>query len=59
LETFAAKLKAWRGKLTQKEAASILGVSRRTYEAWEQGKTEPSAAPSMSEIEKRMKEMAK
>jgi transcriptional regulator with XRE-family HTH domain len=30
-----ADLKAWRGKMSQAELASRLGVSRRTYGRWE------------------------
>ena len=56
LDEFANKLKAWRGKLTQKEAADLLGVSRRTYEKWEQGESEPSDRPNRAQIEKRMEE---
>lgn len=34
---FKRRLKSWRGKLLQKEAASLLGVNLRTYERWESG----------------------
>jgi transcriptional regulator with XRE-family HTH domain len=36
------KLKAWRKRLdiTQAQAADVLGVSKRTYEGWEIGRTE-------------------
>jgi hypothetical protein len=47
------KLKKWRGKLTQKEAAAILGVSDNTYRNWEYG-TIPGAL-AMVEIDRRMK----
>jgi transcriptional regulator with XRE-family HTH domain len=33
-----ADLKAWRGKVSQAELASRLGVSRRTYGRWEIGR---------------------
>lgn len=53
---FSRKLKEWRGKLLQKEAAQLLGVPERTYEAWEQGSAEPSQKPNRDQIEKRMEE---
>lgn len=56
---FASKLKAWRGDLTQREAAQLLGVPVRTLERWEFGETEPHVSPSMAEIEKRMAETSK
>ena len=34
-----ADLKAWRGKVSQAELASRLGVSRRQYGRWEIGHT--------------------
>jgi DNA-binding transcriptional regulator YiaG len=52
-------LRKWRGKLLQKEAAQLLGVSVRTYEAWEAGAHEPTSKPSMRDIEQRMKETSK
>jgi DNA-binding XRE family transcriptional regulator len=40
---FALKLKAWRSDndYTQKEAAQKLGISKRTYENWEQSRSHP------------------
>jgi DNA-binding transcriptional regulator YiaG len=35
-------LKKWRGSRLQKEAASILGVSVRTYQNWENGVNVPT-----------------
>ena len=55
---FAAKLKEWRGELTQKEAAQLLGVSIRTLQCWEQDQHAPGAL-AMAEIERRMKETKK
>lgn len=37
----------------QKEAASFLVVSRRTYEGWEYGKTVPKPL-AMAELKRRM-----
>lgn len=37
-ESVHETIKAWRGKATQVEAASLLGVSLRTYQHWEQGR---------------------
>lgn len=54
--TFAEELRAWRGKLLQKEAAEILKVPLDTYRGWEHSQREPSDAPSKSEILRRMKE---
>lgn len=42
---FARALRAWRGdKLTQVQAATALGVNRRSYERWESGGSQPCAA---------------
>lgn len=35
-------LKKWRGARLQKEAASMLGVSVRTYQNWENGVNKPT-----------------
>ena len=35
-------LRKWRGKKLQKEVASILGVSVRTYQNWENGVSVPT-----------------
>lgn len=35
----AHDLKNWRGERLQKEIADLVGVSVRTYEGWENGKT--------------------
>lgn len=38
-DELAATLKAWRGKrLSQREAAALLGISKRTLEGIEQGR---------------------
>lgn len=39
---FSRLLKAWRGKLFQKEAADRLGVPLRTYQNWENGSRKPA-----------------
>ena len=56
LTEFARKLKEWRGNLRQKEGAAILGVSLRTYEAWESGARTPMNSPSIREVEQKMRE---
>lgn len=38
---FAVTIRNWRGRLYQKEAAAILGVSLRAYQSWEQGEHQP------------------
>jgi transcriptional regulator with XRE-family HTH domain len=38
---FAKQLRAWRGTLTQEQAATKLGVGLRTYQDWEQGRHTP------------------
>lgn len=55
---FAAKLKEWRGEITQREAAQLLGVSIRTLQCWEQDQHVPGEL-ARSEIERRMKETKK
>jgi DNA-binding transcriptional regulator YiaG len=52
---FAKRLRTWRGKRTQKEAAFDLSVDVDIYRKWEQGRNEPHESPSLSEIESRMK----
>lgn len=42
MTTFGSKLRIWRGKRYQKEAAEILKVSFRTYQNWEEGVNTPS-----------------
>lgn len=37
-------LREWRGDYTAERAAEILGVSRRTYEGWEQGRCAGNSA---------------
>lgn len=37
-------LREWRGNYTAEQAAEILGVSRRTYEGWEQGRCAGNSA---------------
>lgn len=41
-------------RLVQKEAANALGVSKRTYEGWEYGRTCPKPL-AMAELKRRMK----
>jgi len=38
----ARKLKAWQGPRTAAQAAADLGVNRRTYENWVQGRKKPT-----------------
>lgn len=52
-ESFQTRLREWRGKRRQKEAASDLDVSLRTYQAWEEGLTTPSQL-ALAELERRM-----
>lgn len=44
-ESLAKRLKQWRArrKLTQEDAARHLGVSQRSFENWEQGRSTPSS----------------
>ena len=53
-QTFAVRLRAWRGPRTQKEAAYELKVDVDIYRKWEQGQNEPHESPSLQEIEQRM-----
>jgi DNA-binding transcriptional regulator YiaG len=41
------RIRQWRGRLTQKEAADILGVPTATFRAWEYGKRQPKQATSL------------
>lgn len=50
---FKDRLKEWRGKLYQKEAAEILSVSTATIRKWESGKRTPGKL-ALAEIERRM-----
>lgn len=52
-DLFKDRLKKWRGKLRQKEAAEILGVPLGTLRTWEYGKRTPKQI-TMCEIERRM-----
>jgi DNA-binding XRE family transcriptional regulator len=37
-QDLAAAMKAWRGRVSQRDAAAILGISKRTLEGIEQGR---------------------
>jgi len=52
-ESFATRLKNWRGPLRQKEAASVLDVKLGTFRSWENGKRTPNKL-ALIEIERRM-----
>lgn len=41
-ESFKNRLKKWRGKRKQYEAAALLMAPIRTYQNWEQDKSTPS-----------------
>jgi DNA-binding transcriptional regulator YiaG len=41
------RVRQWRGKLTQKEAADALGVPASTFRAWEYGKRQPGKAAAV------------
>jgi DNA-binding transcriptional regulator YiaG len=58
-DEFKQQLKAWRSKtnILQKQAADILGVPVRTYQAWETGLHEPGALAKVV-INERMTEEA-
>jgi DNA-binding transcriptional regulator YiaG len=47
------RVRQWRGRLTQKEAAAALDVPATTLRAWEYGKRQPKKA-SAQEFERRM-----
>lgn len=53
---FAAKLRAWRGKRLQKQAADALHVSVRTYQSWEGGVNKPTEKLSMADVDRLMAE---
>jgi DNA-binding transcriptional regulator YiaG len=40
--TLSRRLKRWQGPRTAAQAAADLGVNRRTYENWIQGRKKPS-----------------
>ena len=50
---FAKKLRKWRKKRVQKQAASDLGVPLRTFQSWEEGIRAPSKL-ALIEVERRM-----
>lgn len=52
-EQFKDTLRRWRGKLRQKEAASILDVPVATYRKWEIGKRTPKKL-TQAEVVRRM-----
>jgi hypothetical protein len=41
MTTLSRKLKAWQGPRTAAQAAADLGVNRRTFESWVQGRQRP------------------
>ena len=41
MKTLPAKLRRWQGTRTAAQAARALGVSRRTFENWLQGRNRP------------------
>lgn len=49
------KLRIWRGKLYQKEAAEILGIPLATYRKYESGKRTPNKL-ALAELERRIGE---
>jgi len=49
----AKRLKIWRGKLYQKEAAAILDLPIPTYRKYENGKRTPNKL-ALAELERRM-----
>lgn len=53
---FASRLRKWRGKRYQKNAAQVLGVELQTYRNWEYGLSKPSSVPNTYAIEKAMKD---
>jgi DNA-binding transcriptional regulator YiaG len=54
-DTFASRLRAWRGSRLQKEAAYILGVPLKTYVNWEQMRNTPGRS-AMEHLSGRMEE---
>ena len=53
--SWSKRVRDWRGRLTQKEAAAILDIPASTFRAWEYGKRHPKKA-SAQEFERRMVE---
>jgi predicted transcriptional regulator len=53
LDEFKDRLRAWRGKRYQKQAADILSVSTACIRKWEKGKRTPGKL-ALAEIERRM-----
>lgn len=53
---FKKELRKWRGKRLQKEAADLIGVALRTYQAWEQGAHEPPAWKCLECVQQKMKD---
>ena len=49
------RVRAWRGTLTQKEAAAVLDVPASTFRAWEYGKRQPKKESAV-EYERRMEQ---
>ncbi len=47
------KLRIWRGRLFQKEAADLLGIPVSTYRKYEYGKRSPTKL-ALAELERRM-----
>ena len=58
---FYKKLRKWReyGKLSQTEAASILGVNFHTFVGWEGDKHTPGTAPSYLELLRKMEQLGR
>lgn len=56
-ELFSKRLRVWRGKLYQKEAAAKLDVPLPTFRKWENGKQTPNKL-ALAEIERRMERNA-
>jgi transcriptional regulator with XRE-family HTH domain len=54
-ELLRVRLKAWRGKLSQKEAAAKLDVHYPTYRKYETGKRTPSKLAA-AELDRRLVE---
>jgi hypothetical protein len=52
-EIFKDKLRRWRGKRYQKEAADLLGIPFPSYRKYEYGKRTPNKL-AMAELERRM-----
>lgn len=54
-ELFKDRLRKWRGRLLQKEAADVLGVPVATLRKWEYGKRTPKSL-TLCEVERRMQQ---